>query len=327
MIMAGPLAILALLAAALPADPWSPEQATGAPDTLEAEDAPTAWCPLEPDAGMEWLVVRFEKAVPVAELRIRESLGPGAVVRVSVIRDDGTTKPLWEGQDSTGTAPADFVVRPEVEAVAGSFVIELDTRQPGWSAIDAVELVGTDGSRQWASEAAASSSYATLGALLADELAPEARVFADETAGLRMSAPGWWIRANPALLEAPGTILRAWTRDGKAIIAVLRQETDVAWSPGGLLDRTARGLAEGFGLEIRAREVQEIDKMQAIGLVVTSGEEAEGARTLQHWVAVPRHRDILLFLLSAPAARFAEDERTFRRMLATVEIQASPGTK
>ena len=40
-----------------------------------------------------------------------------------------------------------------------------------------------------------------------------------------MSAPGFWIRANPALLDAPGNILRAWTRDGSATVAVFRRET------------------------------------------------------------------------------------------------------
>ena len=38
---------------------------------------------------------------------------------------------------------------------------DLDTsRVPGWNEIDAVEIVGHDGSRQWASQAAASTSYA-----------------------------------------------------------------------------------------------------------------------------------------------------------------------
>jgi len=39
--------------------------------------------------------------------------------------------------------------------------VYLDRRRvPGWNEIDAVELVGRDGSRQWATSAIASSSYA-----------------------------------------------------------------------------------------------------------------------------------------------------------------------
>jgi hypothetical protein len=205
-------------------DPWGPEQATGAPDTPEAEDAPTAWCSLEPDAGAEWLLVHFEKKISIAEVRVRESFNPGAVARVSAVLEDGTSSVLWEGQDPTVKAPEDFVVRVEGDVAGRSILVALDTaRRPGWNAIDAVELVGRDGSRQWASAAAASSTYADVGGLLAAEYAPEARFFADAALGIRMAAPGWWIRANPARLSAPGRILRAWTKDGVTTIVVAQQ--------------------------------------------------------------------------------------------------------
>lgn len=320
------LAVLAQPAAPAPWEPWSAEQAVGAPDTQEAEDAPTAWTPLEPDAGEEWLVVEFERVVTIAEVRIRESLNPGAVRRVSAILEDGSsTRILWEGQDPTADAPSDFVVRVEDGVPARTLLVELDTtRRPGWNAIDAVELVGRDGSRQWASEAAASSTYNTVGGLLASELAPEARVFADETVGLRMKAPGYWIRANPALLSAPGDILRAWTRDGASTIVVSRLETRRAWTPRDLLDTTASALESAVGAEIQAREVQETAGMRALGLVVTGARgDGSGSRTQQRWVVIPRVADVLVFLLSAPEASFKDGDRIFERMLASVEIRGT----
>ena len=309
-----------------PREPWSAEQATGAPDTPEAEDAPTAWTPLEPDAGREWLLVRFARAVPIAEVRIRESLHPGAVRRVSASLEDGASSLLWAGDDPTAVAPADFVVKVERAVVARAVLIELDTsikqpRRRGWTAIDAVELVGRDGSRQWAAEAEASSTYATVGGLLADELSPAARVYADEKLGIRMSAPGFWIRANPALLDVPGKILRAWTRDGTATVAVFRWEADPAAGPPLLADRLAAALASGLGAEIQAREVHQFGGLKAVGLVATgTGEGGDGPRIQQHWVAIPRQRDVVVLLLSTPEASFPADERTFGKMLATVEI-------
>ena len=323
------MALLAVLAAqpAPPGwEPWSAEQALGAPDTREADDAPTAWTPQEPDAGEEWLVVQFERAVAIAEVRIRESLNPGTVRRVSAVLEDGvSTRILWEGQDPTTEAPADFVVRVEGDVPVRTVLVELDTaRRPGWNAIDAVELVGRDGSRQWAMEAAASSTYATIGGLLAGELAPEARVFADEALGVKMAAPGWWIRANPALLAAPGEILRAWTRDGTATIAVLRRRTDRPWSPRDLLDVTAAALESTAGAEVRAREVHDTAGMRALGLVATGArDDGSGSRVKQRWVAVPRVADILVFLLSAPETAFAADDLVFERMLASVEIRGT----
>lgn len=307
--------------ASAPKEPWGPEQATGAPDTPEAEDAPTAWTSLEPDAGAEWLLVRFERAVPIAEVRIRESLNPGAVRRVWAVPEEGDRTLLWQGADLTELAPADLVVTSREDVVAHAVAIEMDTAsRPGWNAIDAVELVGRDGSRQWAAAAEASSSYATMGGLLAAELAPEARIFHDEALGIRMSAPGWWIRANPALLEAPGTILRAWTRDGTATIVVSRQEMAAAWRPLDLLEDTASAMVF-LGAEIQAREVHDFNGLRALGLVATgTGESGEGPRITQHWVVVRRERDVLIFLLSTPETAFAADERVFEKMLAAVKI-------
>jgi hypothetical protein len=319
-------------------EPWSPEQATGAPDTPEAEDAPTAWTPMEPDAGKEWLLVRFERAVAIAEVRIRESLNPGAVRRVFALGkdpasaedpaslEDGMSFLLWEGDDPTTQAPSDFEVKPDHEVVARAILIELDTaRRPGWNAVDAIELVGRDGSRQWAIEAEASSTYATVGGILAGELAPAARVYADAELGIKMSAPGTWIRANPALLDVPGRTLRAWTRDGTATVVVFQWQTVPAASPPLLLDRLAAELEDGLGAEVQAREVQEIGGLRAVGLVATgTGKGGDGPRIKQHWVAIPRQRDVVVLVLSTPEASFAKDERIFDRMLASVEILGSP---
>jgi hypothetical protein len=261
--------------------------------------------------------------VPVAEVRIVESFNPGAVSRVAAILEDGSEAILWEGMDSTWETPGTLAVTVPGEILTRTVVVHLDTaRVQGFNAIDAVELVGRDGSRQWASEAAASSTYATAGALLAAEFTEEARRFDHREHGVRGRAPGWWIRANPALLAAPGEILRAWTRDGTATIAVSRLETGAAWSPRVLLDRTAAALELVLGAQIQAREVHDTGGLRAMGLVATGTDESgEGPRTTQRWMVVPRESDVLVFLLSTPESRFASDDRVFGKMLAAIEIQ------
>jgi len=70
--------------------------------------------------------------------------------------------------------------------------------------------------------------------------------------------------------------------------------------------------------------VHEIGGSKAVGLVATgTGEGGDGPRIEQHWVAVPRQRDIVVLLLSTPEASFPADERTFGKMLASVEIRGS----
>jgi formylglycine-generating enzyme required for sulfatase activity len=139
---------------------WGPEQATGAPDTMEAGDLPTAWASLEPDAGPEWLEVSFAKAVEIDEVRIRETFNPGAVCKIVAISKDKIEIVLWEGDGNPIQAPADMVVRPVQGIKSDRIKIHLDSKRiHGCNEIDAVEIIGADGSRQWATSATASSFY------------------------------------------------------------------------------------------------------------------------------------------------------------------------
>lgn len=139
---------------------WGTEQALGPPDTERAGDAVTAWATLEANAGPEWLAVGFDRAVELAQVRIRETYNPGAISKVTAVVN-GAEVVLWEGTSARGKASRDFVVPVSGSVQANSVVVHLDTKRvSSWSEIDAVELVGRDGSRQWATSASASSTYA-----------------------------------------------------------------------------------------------------------------------------------------------------------------------
>jgi hypothetical protein len=70
---------------------------------------------------------------------------------------------LWEGAEPAAQPPVDFSVPVQGNVLANSIKVYLDTaRVPGWNEIDAVELIGRDGSRQWAKQASASSTYADI---------------------------------------------------------------------------------------------------------------------------------------------------------------------
>ena len=141
-----------------------PEQATGPPDTLAADDLPTAWASREPDAGEEWLKLEYERDVQIAAVRVRETYNPGAVSKVVAVIEGGAEIVLWEGTEPPGEAPVEVEFPVTQVVVAKSVKIYLDKRRvPGWNEIDAVELVGHDGSRQWAQGATASSTYAEAG--------------------------------------------------------------------------------------------------------------------------------------------------------------------
>lgn len=139
---------------------WGSEQVAGPPDTVRPGDAPTAWAPLKGNSGAEWLAVGFERAVEVAEVRIRETYNPGAIKKVTAVVNSQEVT-LWEGTAAQSDTPRDFVVPVPEGVPTDTVLVNFDTTLVGgWTEVDAVELVGRDGSRQWAKSANASSTFA-----------------------------------------------------------------------------------------------------------------------------------------------------------------------
>jgi len=140
---------------------WGEEQATGAPDTHQAGDISTAWASRLPDGGEEWLKLDYSNHDYLAEVRVRETYNPGAISKVAAVLPNGQEQIIWEGVTDPGEAPIEKVFPVSGNIYAKGVKVYLDTRRvPGWNEIDAVELVGRDGTRQWASQATASSSFA-----------------------------------------------------------------------------------------------------------------------------------------------------------------------
>ena len=80
---------------------WSANQATGAPNVDKYGDDGKAWTSKTQDGGIEWLDLSFPKAVFATEVRIRESCGSGAVIKVEVFDEKGAPHAVWSGNDPT----------------------------------------------------------------------------------------------------------------------------------------------------------------------------------------------------------------------------------
>lgn len=140
---------------------WGPEQTVGEPDTMQAGDISTAWAPSEQDGGEEWLKLDYESTVDIAEVRVRETYNPGAISKVTAFLADGSEVTIWEGVEPKSEPPVEMAFAVPNSVNAKSVKVYLDTKRvPGWNEIDAVQLVGKDGSQQWAKKASASSTYA-----------------------------------------------------------------------------------------------------------------------------------------------------------------------
>jgi len=124
---------------------YSANQASGPPNVEAYGSSIAAWTPKTADAGIEWLDLQFPKAVHATKIRIRESNGTGSVIKVEVFDEQDAAHTVWTGTDST--KGLEFLV---VELARTTFKtrrvkLTLATNVvPGWNAIDAVQLVGTD---------------------------------------------------------------------------------------------------------------------------------------------------------------------------------------
>jgi hypothetical protein len=139
---------------------WSALQATGPPDSFRDGDQQTAWAPAQADGGEEWLELEYANAVPIAQVNVREVCRPGCITKLTAVLDGGTEVALWQGEPPVNASPTDTAFAAPANIVARRVKVYLDTKRvEGWNEIDAVELIGRDGSRQWAKGASASSSY------------------------------------------------------------------------------------------------------------------------------------------------------------------------
>jgi hypothetical protein len=124
---------------------WSANQATGAPNVENYGDDGKAWAPKSPEGGIEWLDLTFPKAVFATEVRIRESCGSGAVIKVEVFDEKGAPHVVWAGNDPTKELNYFPVKFDKTTYKTDRVKVTLATNVvPGWNEIDAVQLVGKE---------------------------------------------------------------------------------------------------------------------------------------------------------------------------------------
>jgi hypothetical protein len=126
---------------------YSAGQACGVPDVPGCGDSDKAWTPSQSQRGVETLTLDFARPVHATEVRVRQSLNPGAITRIEVASATAGRQVVFQGPDLT-TYPASTVGWLVVEFAATKFAattvtVTLDTTKvSGWKEIDAVQLVG-----------------------------------------------------------------------------------------------------------------------------------------------------------------------------------------
>jgi hypothetical protein len=210
---------------------YSARQATGAPDVPAYSDNKRAWSPSAAERQKEWLELGFPKPVYATEVRVRQTLNPGAIVEVVAIEPNGQWHHLWLGQDPNRYAKdriAWFVVRfPKTAYPVQRVKITIDAPAvKGWKQIDAVQLVGTAGPDPEPGGASV--------AAVPPSAAPPALPAAPTSAASGAPPPGW---GAPRLYDEEKTFVapRATTRVADGVRQLSSNIRDEKKFKGGVI--------------------------------------------------------------------------------------------
>ena len=150
-----------------------------------------------------------------------------------------------------------------------------------------------------------------------------------EQIGLAFAPPEGWQQGDPTKFSLPGTICCVWSPDNVASIAIFVQHAPKPLTPRGLLETSAKALAGIPGAQVKTKELGTFGGLRGFSLVVTApgnGAAIDGKGTVpttQHWVAIPRQQDVVIFLLNSPDEKFAQNDQALQTMLSGLKITGS----
>jgi hypothetical protein len=147
-----------------------------------------------------------------------------------------------------------------------------------------------------------------------------------EQVGISLAAPQGWNPGDPKGFNVPGSICCAWSPDNVASIVVFVQNVGQPYSPRVLLEQSAQALEKGLGATVKTKEIRDVGGMRAFSLVVSgagNGAAIDGkgtTPTTQHWIAIPRDKDIVIFLMTSPDTNYDTNEQAFQTVLSTLKV-------
>jgi hypothetical protein len=149
----------------------------------------------------------------------------------------------------------------------------------------------------------------------------------DQSYDWSMTGPDEWVRAQEtSSVTVPGEVRCVWSPDGTTILVAFIQKTRRPTIPRPLLTQSVAALQKGLGATAQEQDVRDVGGMRAMWMVVNgNGTGAALSKdgtvpTSQHWVAIPRAQDILIFLLTAPTAKFPDQDKIFQTALGTLKV-------
>ena len=169
-------------------------------------------------------------------------------------------------------------------------------------------------------------AFVLLASFIPSVQAQEQETYHDDRYDFKLIVSKPWEKAALSHYQVPGTARAAWSGKNSSSIVAFVQEPDRALTPRFLLDASAKALEIQLKAKILEKEVKKVGGKQAMWLYF-EGKGTGGAvtgngdvLTTQHWVAIPRDKEVIVLLLTCPSADYKELKTSFEKAVEGFEI-------
>ena len=160
-----------------------------------------------------------------------------------------------------------------------------------------------------------------------DAVAQDAKnKYSDDKYNFAIEVSEPWKNAPFQGYTVPGVARAAYAGSKGASIVLFVQEPGKAFDPRFLVDESAKSMEKNLGATVSEKDVRDVDGKKAMSLVV-EGKGTGGAidgkgsvQTSQHWIAIPREKDVIVALLTSPTPDFKTNQKSFLASIKQLKI-------
>lgn len=136
-----------------------------------------------------------------------------------------------------------------------------------------------------------------------------------------------WKPTSSGAFTVPGIARASYSRPGGVSLNLFIQETGAYVDPDWLVNESATAQEEKLSATVLEKEVRQVAGRDAMWMVVEgqgTGSAIDGkgpVKTTQHWIAIPREKDVLVALLTSPSGTFASNQALFLKAIETLQLK------
>lgn len=136
-----------------------------------------------------------------------------------------------------------------------------------------------------------------------------------------------WKPAPAGAFTVPGIARATYSRPGGVSLNLFIQETGAFVDPSWLVNESAKAQEEKLSATVVEKDVRKIAGHDAMWMIVEgpgTGTAITGngpVRTTQHWIAIPREKDVLVALMTSPAGTFESNQQLFLKAMESLTLK------